>query len=68
MKWNFKSCVLRLRKNDEIKMNTCLLTPQFEDVIEAKEVVKDLNFNTQVEIAAIKDNIFCLISNDRCRC
>ena len=68
MKWNFKSCVLRLRKNDEIKMNTCLLTPQFEDVIEAKEVVKDLNFNTQVEIAAIKANIFSLISDDRCRC
>ena len=34
-------------------MNTCLLTPQFEDVIEAMEVVKDLNFNTQVEIAAL---------------
>ena len=55
MKWNaLKFCVLRLGKNDEIKMNTCLLTPEFEEVIEDKEVVKDLNFNTQVEIAAIK--------------
>ena len=42
MTWNaLKSCVLRLGKNDEIKMNTCLLTPEFEEVIEAKEVVKD---------------------------
>ena len=39
--WNaLKFCVLRLGKNDEIKMNTCLLTPEFEEVIEAKEVVK----------------------------
>ena len=64
--WNaLKFCVLRLGKNDEIKMNTCLLTPEFEEVIEAKEVVKDLgimiddslNFNTQVETAAIKTKI-----------
>ena len=55
MTWNaLKLCVLRLGKNDGIKINTCLLTPEFEDIIEAKEVVKDLNFNTQVEIAAIK--------------
>ena len=30
MTWNaLKFCVLRLGKNDEIKMNTCLLTPEF---------------------------------------
>ena len=46
MTWNAsKSCVLRLGKNDEIKMNTCLLTPEFEEVIEAKEVVKDFGNN-----------------------
>ena len=42
MTWNvLKFCILRLGKNDEIKMNTCLLTSEFEEVIEAKEVVKD---------------------------
>ena len=40
MTWNaLKFCVLRLGKNDGIKINTCLLTPEFEKVIEAKEVV-----------------------------
>ena len=63
MKWNaLKFCVLRLGKNDEIKMNTCLLTPEFEEVIEAKEVAKDLGimiddslkFNTQNRDCSLK--------------
>ena len=46
MTWNaLEFCVLRLGKNDGIEMNTCLLTPEFEEVIEAKEVVKDFGDN-----------------------
>ena len=43
MKWNsLKFQMLRLGKNQELKDSTYFFTPEYSDIIEHKEVIKDL--------------------------
>ena len=43
MRWNdLKFQVLRLGSNMDLKFDTCIFSPGYEEIVEAKEVIKDL--------------------------
>ena len=52
MKWNHtKFQVLRLGRNKDIKENTTYFSPEFENIVEECEVVRDLGIQIDNELS-----------------